>query len=265
MPGVGAFPVQPVEGFIEFLVSPVVFALLVFLAFVIVGYLIGRVLITVMESMGVPEMVEGTTFERSAQGLGSSTVAVTARLISWFIYGVGALVALHIMGLLDANLFWQQVTIFVPRLFVAILILIVGIVVGEKVALVLAERLRGIKVPELTLIAGVAKYTIIFLAALIALSQVGIQTAALLIVLGAYVFGLVFLLGLAFRDVLSSMAAGVYLLLKQPYGIGDEIEVGDRSGIVQEVDLFATRIEADGREYVIPNREFFTTGVVKIR
>ena len=255
----------PFNGLPEILSSPVLLAAIVFIGFVIIGFSIGRIAVGVMESLGVSEMVEGTTFERSAQGLGSSTVAVTARLISWFIYGVGALVALHIMGLLDANLFWQQVTIFVPRLFVAILIMIVGIVLGEKVALVLTERVRGIKVPELSAVSVIAKYSIIFLAALIALSQVGVETNALLIVFGAYVFGIVFLLGIAFRDILRSMAAGIYLLLNQPYGIGDEIRVGEYHGIVQEVDLFVTRIESNGSEYVIPNREFFTEGVVHER
>ncbi len=249
----------------EVLLSSLVLAILIFVGFVIIGYSIGRITVRIMESLGVSEMVEGTTFERSAQGLGSSTVAVTARLISWFIYGVGALVALHIMGLLDANLFWQQVTIFVPRLFVAILVMIIGIVLGEKAALVMTERLRGIKVPELTIISAIAKYSIIFLAALIALSQVGVETAALLIVLAAYAFGIVFLMGIAFRDLLSSMAAGMYLLLNQPYGIGDEIKVGEYEGIVQEVDLFVTRVEMDGAEYVIPNREFFTEGIIQKR
>lgn len=255
----------PIDAISEVLFAPPVIALIAFISFLFIGYMVGRAIAGIMESIGVTELVEGTTFERSARGFGSSTVAVTARLISWFIYGVGALVALHIVGVLDANLFWQEVTVFVPQLFVAILIIIVGIVIGEKVALVVAERLRGIKVPELSVIGTLAKYSIIFLAVLIALGQIGVETRALLIVLGAYTFGLVFLAGLAFKDLLSSGAAGVYLLLHQPYGIGDRIAVGERTGIVQEVDLFVTRIEEDGAEYVIPNRELFITGFVRNR
>lgn len=255
----------PIDVVSEVLLAPPVIALIAFFSFLIIGYMIGRAIAGIMESIGVSELVEGTTFERSVRGVGSSTVAVTARLISWFIYGVGALVALHIVGVLDANLFWQEVTVFVPQLFVAILIIIIGIVVGEKVALVVAERLRGIKVPELSVIGSLAKYSIIFLAVLVALGQIGVETRALLIVLGAYAFGLVFLAGLAFKDILSSGAAGVYLLLQQPYGIGDRITVGQKTGIVQEVDLFVTRIEEDGSEYVIPNRTLFESGFVRKR
>lgn len=238
-----------------------VLALLVFFTFVIVGYFVGRFNARFLHSIGVDTLVEGTTFERTAQGLGTSTVSVMARLSSWFIYGVGALVGLHILGVLDANLFWQQVTMFVPRLFVAILVVIVGIVVGEKAGLVVAERLRGVKFPEVSIIAGVAKYSVIFVAVLIALAQIGVTIAALLIILGAYSFGLVFLAGLAFKDLLLSGAAGIYLLLRQPYAIGDEIRINDRSGIVQEVTLFVTRLEDEEAEHVIPNWQLFRTGI----
>ncbi len=246
---------------VEFFSTPVVYATLLFVVFLIVGYIVGRANVRLLTRLGVEEMVEGTTFERSARGLGSSTVAVMARLSSWFIYGVGALVALHVVGLLDANLFWQNVTIFVPRLFVAVLVLIVGIVVGEKADLVLSERMKSVKLPEVTVIATLAKYSIIFLAALIALGQIGVATTALVVVLAAYAFGLVFLTGIACRDLLTAGAAGVYLLMNQPYAIGDEIVVDGRTGIVQEVDLFVTQIEDDGTEYVVPNHQVISGGV----
>ena len=250
---------------LEVLYLPLVLAIAVFLGFILLGYVVGWVNKRLLESAGVPSIVEGTTLERTAQGLGSSTVSLMARLSSWFIYGVGVLVALHIMGLLDANLFWQQVTIFVPGLFLAVLIVFVGFVIGDKVELVISERLRSVKIPEVTITGGVAKYTIIFVAVLIALSQVGVATAALLILLAVYVFGVVFLCGLAFRDLLSSAGAGVYLLLNQPYVIGDDIRVGERGGIVQEVDLFITHVENEGEEYIIPNSEVFRNGVTRRR
>ena len=250
---------------ISILLSPIFIAIAVFIAFIVLGYVVGRLNVRLLTSLGVNDLVEGTTFERTAQGLGSSTTAVMARLTSWFIYGVGALVALHLVGVLDANLFWQEVTIFVPRLFVAVIVLIIGIVVGEKVALVVNERLRGIKLPEITILSAIAKYSVIFLASLIALGQIGVEMAALLIVLAAYAFGLVLLSGIACKDLLTSGAAGVYLLLRQPYSIGDNIRVDGQEGIVQEVDLFITRIEANGTEYMIPNHQLLQGGVALIR
>jgi len=70
---------------------------------------------------------------------------------------------------------------------------------------------------------------------------------------------------LATKDLLASAAAGVYLLLTQPYGIGDEVKVAGRRGIVQEIDLFVTHIETDGEEHILPNHLVFHEGVVRIR
>jgi len=55
------------------------------------------------------------------------------------------------------------------------------------------------------------------------------------------------------------------LLLNQPYGIGDEVRIGDQTGIVQEVDLFVTKIEDDSEEYIVPNRKIFENGIIRMR
>lgn len=245
--------------------EPMILAILVFILFVILGLLVGRFNRRLLTTIGVPEAVEGTAFERTARGLDSSTVSVIARLSSWFVYGIGLLFALHVAGILDPGVFWQEVTRLVPRVFIAVLVLIVGILAGDKAELYSNERLKSIKLPEVGLIGTLAKYSIIFVALLIALGQIGVATTALLILLGAYVFGIVFLAGIAFRDLLASGAAGVYLILNQPYGIGDTVSIDGTHGIVQEVDLMITTVENDDDVYLIPNRLIFRQGAVRRR
>jgi small-conductance mechanosensitive channel len=64
---------------------------------------------------------------------------------------------------------------------------------------------------------------------------------------------------------IASSAAGVYLLLNQPYGIGDEIEIDGHRGIVQEVDVVATLIENDSEEFLVPNYRVLQSGIVRVR
>lgn len=262
----GASPaLAPAVDVVGFLQQPIILAFLVFVAFLIAGFAIGQLNKRLMVAVGVPATVEGTAFERTARGLGTSTVAVIARLSSWFVYGVGALFALYVSGVLDPGEFWAGVARLFPRVFVAVLVLIVGVVAGDKLELLINERLRSVKLPEISVVGTVAKYTLIYVAILIALAQVGVATGALLVLLAVYFFGIVFLLGIACRHLLSSGAAGIYLLLTQPYGIGDTVRIGDRRGIVQEVDLLVTRVENDGEEYIIPNRTVFEEGAVRQR
>jgi len=228
---------------------------------VLTAWLIRRILV----AFGVDEAVEGTPFERTARQLGSSSVRLLAQLCGLFVFVVGALYATRILGIVPSERLVDQIGAFLPQLFIATLILVVGLIVGDKAELVVGERLRSVKLPELTLIPSLVKLSIIYVATLIALSQLGVATAALLVLLAAYAFGVFFLGGLAFRDLMSSAAAGVYLLLTEPYSIGDEVEIDGNRGIVQEIDVFVTYVEDDDEEYMIPNRKVFGEGAMRVR
>lgn len=242
-----------------------VFAVVILLIGVLVSYLVGDATRRILTAAGITDAVEGTAFERTASRLGTSTVMLLSQLATLFVLGVTLLVALNVARLLNARLFWTQLTIFLPQLFVAALTVILGLIVADKVEVGINERLRGVKLPEVNLVALFAKYSVLYVAGLIALSQLGVATSALVVLLAAYAFAVVFLGGLAGKDLLASGAAGVYLLLNQPYGIGDEIEVDGHRGIVQEVDVVATRIENDSEEYLIPNHRVLQSGIVRVR
>ncbi|MFB6205473.1 MAG: mechanosensitive ion channel domain-containing protein [Haloglomus sp.] len=239
-------------------------SLIVVIAFV-VGIAFTRLLNRLLTNAGVPEEVEGTLFERTARRLGTSTVNLVSRLSGLFVVVVGTILALRVAGFLDAGLLIQGLTDFLPRVFIAALVIIVGLILGDKAEVIVGERLRSVKLPEVTALPFVVKYSIFYIAALVALGQLGVATAALLVLLAAYAFGVFFIGGLAFKDMLSSAAAGIYLVLNEPYTIGDEVVIDGQRGIVQEVDVFVTRIESDGREFVLPNRKLFESGVVRVR
>jgi small-conductance mechanosensitive channel len=232
---------------------------------IIVAYWVWRWSRALMEQANVDESVEGTPFERTAQGFGTSTVSILAQLSALFVYLAAIVLALNVAQLLNADVFWAQLTVYLPRLFVAILAVIIGLIAGDKAKLVVSDRLRSIKLPEAGLIPDLVKYSIFYIAGLIALAQLGIATSALLILLAAYVFGLVFISGLALKDLLAASAAGIYLLLVEPYAIGDEVKIDGQRGIVQEINIFVTHVESEGEEYVIPNQRVFRSGIVRIR
>jgi small-conductance mechanosensitive channel len=254
--------------FVRMLFSPMgtfVIASLVLAAGLVVGALVWRSSRRFMKELGVPETVEGTPFERTARSVGTSTVGIVSNLAALFVYVLAITVALNIAELVSPEVYWTRFTAFLPDLFIAVFAIIIGLIAGDKARLVVSERLRSVKLPEATVLPEIVKYSIFYLAILIALSQLGIRTLALLILLAAYAFGLVFLTGLALKDLLAAAAAGLYLLLTEPYSIGDEVIIDDRRGIVQEVDMFVTHVESDGEEYIIPNQRVMRSGIVRVR
>lgn len=218
-----------------------------------------------LDRFGVAEAVEGTPFERSARQLGTSTVGILSRLVGLFVFALAVVVALQLLKVVATEIFVTQVTNYFPNLFIAAIVVVTGLLVGEKAALATSERLRSVKLAEVTLLPSLVKYSIFYIAALVALAQLNVAVLALVVLLAAYAFGVFFIGGIAFRDLLGSATAGIYLLLTEPYAIGDEVEIDGRRGIVQEVDTFVTRIENDDEEYIIPNRQVFQSGIVRIR
>jgi small-conductance mechanosensitive channel len=240
-------------------------AILVLVLGAIVGYLAWRGTRRFLVSQGVDDVVEGTLFERTVNNVGLSTVGILSQLAALAVYILSVIVAINVARLGDPQFFWTRFVEILPRLFIAALAVILGLILGDKSKLVVNERLKSVKLPEASLLAEVVKYSIYYIAALIALGQLGVATSALLILLAVYTFGLVFLTGIALKDLLSAGAAGMYLLLTQPYSIGDEVKIDDTRGIVQEVNVFVTHVESEDEEYIIPNHRVFKHGIVRIR
>ncbi|GGN16214.1 mechanosensitive ion channel domain-containing protein [Halarchaeum nitratireducens] len=231
----------------------------------VAGYLVGRLNARLLRAAGVPTAVEGTSVERTARRFGTSIVALLARFSSLVIYAVAVVLALAITDLVDLRALWYRLVGYLPAVVFAVAVLVFGVLVGDKVEVVVSERLRGVKVPEIGVIPLVVKYGIVFVAVLVALGQLGVATLPLVIVFAAVMLALIVFVAVAAQDLLASAAAGVYVLLNQPYGIGDHVRIGETSGIVQELDVFVTYIEDDGTEHAVPNAHVFEYGVVKER
>jgi small-conductance mechanosensitive channel len=77
-------------------------------------------------------------------------------------------------------------------------------------------------------------------------------------------FGGVFSLaiGLAFQDVFRNVLAGIFILVEKPFRIGDQVSVGDQTGVVRTINLRTTELRTDdGRLAVLPNLSAFN-GVI---
>ena len=232
---------------------------------ILAGYALGRINERLLRRAGVPDAVEGTSLERTARKFGTDTVSIISRGTSWLIYVISILYALEVAELVETGVLLSRAGNLLPSYILAVLIIMLGLLAGDKAELLVSEYLRGVKLPEISVIATVVRYTVVFISVLLALAQIGIAVGVLLILLCAYLFAIIIFAAISLHHLLTSGAAGLYLLLNQPYGIGDRISVGDRTGIVQEVNLFVTRIEGERREYIIPNHLVFREGAVLIR
>lgn len=87
----------------------------------------------------------------------------------------------------------------------------------------------------------------------------GVRPANLLV--GAGFLGIV--VGLAARQALGDVIAGLVLLFSRPFEVEDWVIVGDQEGVVTDVDIYNTKLRTyDGEYVVIPNDEVTRAEIV---
>lgn len=91
---------------------------------------------------------------------------------------------------------------------------------------------------------SVASFTILGTAALMVLSALGVNLAPLLASAG--VAGVA--IGFGARNLVTDFLSGVFMIMEDQYGVGDEIDTGVASGTVLEVGLRVTKLRGAGGE-----------------
>jgi small conductance mechanosensitive channel len=147
------------------------------------------------------------------------------------------------------------------NLVLALVLLLAGLFLARRLSTLLHRVLQRGKVDVMvaqflrTLSLGILSV----LAVVVALDKVGVPAATLLTVLGAA--GLA--IGLALKDSLGNLAAGVMIIMLRPFRTGHVIELDGMIGTVEEIRLMHTILTtADNRELVFPNGVVVTTPLI---
>lgn len=109
----------------------------------------------------------------------------------------------------------------------------------------------------------------------------GRLTSAVLIILGLFVAAVVIFptfrpgdliaglgitsvaIGFAFKDVLQNFFAGILILWRRPFIVGDQIMVNGYEGTVEEITVRSTRLKTyDGERAVLPNGDVYTSAIL---
>jgi small-conductance mechanosensitive channel len=124
------------------------------------------------------------------------------------------------------------------------------------------RRIQGIDelTPSLRVLLGkITRIALIILAAVVALSGLGIDLTALTVLSGAVGVGI----GFGLQKVVSNFISGIIILMDQSIKPGDTISLGDTFGWIRELRArFVSVVTRDGREFLIPNEDFITREVI---
>jgi len=143
---------------------------------------------------------------------------------------------------------------FGPRLLTAILILVVGFIVGKWVSGAFTRMLeqRQLEPPIRALFTRIVWALCVLLFAIMALQNLGVELLPLVAGLGVAGAGL----ALATQGVLSNVVAGLSIIFSKPFKVGEYVAIAGVEGAVESITLFSTTLlHADRSRVVIPNRK----------
>lgn len=148
--------------------------------------------------------------------------------------------------------FQVQATMLV-RAFLTVMFL-VGVYVGtgviHRAVSRFVKRTEGISEHQAEITYRLIQISVYVVALVIVLNLWGIELGGLLI--GAGFAGIV--LGMAARQTLGAVIAGLVLMFSRPFEIGDWVKIGDKDGIVTDITIVNTRLQTFDGEYVmLPN------------
>lgn len=147
----------------------------------------------------------------------------------------------------------QMAVNFGVKIIAAILILVFGIWLGNRITLGLKKFMEKKKV-EGTLQSFLLSFINIVLKVfvfIIVLTTVGVQMTSIIAVLGAASLAI----GMALSGTLQNFAGGMVILMFKPFKVGDVIEISTgQSGVVKKIMIFTTEIRTFDNEIIfVPN------------
>ena len=143
---------------------------------------------------------------------------------------------------------------FGPKLLVAAMIMIAGVVVARWAARATGRALHRLDLepPVRTLLTRLARMLVISMFAIMALQNLGVELLPLIAGLGVAGAGI----ALAMQGVLSNVVAGLTIIFTKPYRVGEYIAIVGVEGQVEGISMFSTTLtHADRSRVVIPNRK----------
>ncbi len=154
----------------------------------------------------------------------------------------------------------------VPKVMIAVIVVIVARALGRIVGLFAETALRSVSPSVGSRARLILSSVILAVGLIIALQQVGISTDIILILVASLAFGAALALalsaGLGSVPLARQVAAGRHVANR--YSAGESVRVGDAEGPISEIGLASTRIQVgEGRFVDVPNLEFIA-GVVEI-
>lgn len=150
---------------------------------------------------------------------------------------------------------------FVGNIVAAIIIYMVGKWIAKKIVHFVEKIGLGSKIDKtlMSFIGNLLYGFLLVLVVLTSLNKLGVNTSSALAILG----GAALAIGMALQEELSSLAAGVMIILFRPFSLDEYVEIDGREGTVKEITIMSTQLlTLDNHLVILPNRNITSHAII---
>lgn len=179
-------------------------ALLILIIGIVLAYIVAGIVRRIIEFTRIDRAVErlGAHSDLKRTGIHFSLAGVLSWIVRWLIIIATIITVAGVLNLPQINVFLNQILLFIPNIFVAVIILTVGFIVGDFLERVIREAtgMSRLTAGNRELLGLIAKYAAIVFSVTAALIQLRIATPLIEILFAGLVLALALAFGLGGRE-----------------------------------------------------------------
>jgi hypothetical protein len=226
----------------------------------LLGWLVGRLLrawitrfVGMLERRFRAQILDSAT---ARLGVERKASEIIGSLVFWSVFIVFLGAATDALGLPVLSTWLAGLALFLPRLLLAMLIVLAGILAGALARDAIWATMQASGLAFDRALGRIAQAAIIIAATITGVDQIGIDstflTGATMIGLGALLGGCALAFGLGART--SNIIAVHYV--RQAYRAGQQVRVDTFQGTIREITSTAVVLETTDGRVLVPGREF---------
>jgi small-conductance mechanosensitive channel len=243
-------------------------AVVVLLGALVIAFLLQRLMARFLEGIGLDDLFERTGAANPLSHLGydHGPSRLLGLVLFWALMLTGVAGSLSVLGLSSLENTMDQIVNLSGRALVALVILIVGVLTAGWLAELVGREGESVGLRGTNAFRRIVFTTVIAVSALLAASQLGLETYILVLIavilLGTVGLVAALALGQGLALLSGNIAAGRYV--QDGTQVGDVISVDGIEGTVEELGYASITVRSeDGHLYRIPNRTLLENVVRK--
>ncbi|MBS3769805.1 MAG: hypothetical protein V5A47_13390 [Bacteroidales bacterium] len=179
---------------------------------------------------------------------------IIGKFVYWVILLLFIITATDTLGWSAVSQSINQLITYLPQLFSAIIIFVVGFYLSNLIREFIKTTLQSFEIASASVLGETAFYIIMAIVAITALEQAGVETALLTsnitLIIGSFLLAFAVAFAISSRDVFKNILSSYYG--KGNFHVGQYIKFNNKGGEIIKIDRMHVTIQDGKTKYIIP-------------